>query len=139
MKSIVVGDKEVKIEESVESDVIDFMKSYDREVGGIIGSYKGVICTFIPDNVNEQSDIHEYNPDTSYLRNILISWRDKGIVFEGIVHSHLEKKTLSYGDILFAKRIAIINDMESVLMPIYVKHLDKIIWYSISKELEGFF
>lgn len=117
--------------ESIEKEMIVFMRKYNREVGGIIGAHQVRIDSFVSDEGILGFDIHEYTPDIKLLNDVLVDWHNKGIVFRGLVHSHLKREELSFGDIHFAEKIIKRNKMESLLMPIYVKTIDKIIWYSV--------
>lgn len=57
------------------------------ESGGILGALDGIVCRFAFDE--GQADAAEYIPDTDRLNSVLRAWCREGIVFSGMVHTHV--------------------------------------------------
>lgn len=73
------------------SAVISEMRSAfwgrSAESGGILGMRDGVVCRFVFDV--GLANAGEYIPDTDRLNAVLAQWHREGIVFCGMVHTHL--------------------------------------------------
>ena len=107
----------MKITQAVVNNIKREIGSINVESGGIIGSSGGIINTFVFDR---KGDKGEYIPNTFYLNTILEEWSDTGIAFEGIIHSHMRNRFLSFSDKEYADAICRVNNIDQLYMLIYV-------------------
>lgn len=69
------------------------------ETGCILGSKSGVINTIAFDAGTPRFDAGIYSPNTNMLNKIIADWKDQGVCFCGLAHSHPQaQKTLSTSD-----------------------------------------
>lgn len=75
------------------------------ESGGMLGEKNGIICEFYFDNGNSTDS--EYAPNVNVLNRVLEKWRNDGISFAGILHSHPnDQRLMSYNDEESARSIS---------------------------------
>lgn len=83
------------------------MNSYDTvppECGGIIGGENGIISTYYHDKSCGITDRAIYEPNIEQLNQVIHDWKESGITFYGMLHSHPEHETtLSDNDISYIK------------------------------------
>ncbi len=107
-----------------------FSNSY-YESGGLIGSKEvDVIDSFYYDKVKEERR-NESIPNVDVLQHQLSIWNKEHIEFRGIIHSHLRCGELSQVDVNMARRVLGLNNIQSILMPIYIINKQIIIWHEV--------
>lgn len=75
------------------------------ESGGVLGGTSRIVNRFYFDEF-AQVDLNSYTPDIKTLNHVIESWRNEGLDFMGIVHSHDQHpRLLSTDDIAFAHSI----------------------------------
>ncbi len=111
------------------------------ETGGIIGCKNNIITSYYPDKGINNNRADCYQPSTSLLNEILVTWINQKIQFCGIYHSHYEGDIqLSVGDLKYIKNILfhIRSYSDSLLLPlVFPKH--KIIFYKARLQEETLF
>jgi len=129
-----------RLKKSVYDDIIGTLSSDIPEKGGIIGcDSQGIICAFHYDKNPAQSTVSSYCPNVDYLNEIINStWLDKGIMFAGFVHTHLNNTQISQEDTEYAKKLLGCLNQQYVLMGIVGLNrdgsLNELAWYNISKD-----
>ena len=103
---------------SVVEDIINTIGRCNNESGGLLGSTNNLEITEY--FFDKESSLNEYVPDVDKLNKVLTEWTYKNICFVGIIHSHVTKKDLSTADIIYARSILSINNLERIIMPIMV-------------------
>ena len=95
----------MKITNEIFLDILSSFPSAPPECGGIIGGKDGVISEFCFDNTGSEKQA-VYEPNADYLNRIIEDWSRSGIVFYGIIHSHMKNEPdLSNGDIAYIQLV----------------------------------
>lgn len=91
---------------------------------------KGIVCTYIHDNSDSESNKAIYVPDTVFLNQSIKKWFDEGIDFCGIVHSHpVGQESLSSGDLEYIKMLYKMNPgLGKTFFPLVVNGCDMIVY-----------
>ena len=97
--------------------IVSTIAALPPETGGILGSKDGnVVTDFIFDKGKENTS-EFYIPDVMRLNKGIISWRQEGIRFIGMIHSHIRgRNKLSTSDIDYANKIMESMNMERLYM-----------------------
>ena len=106
--------------QSTYNNIKNTIGSIPPENGGIIGIKDGIVCAFFYDSFADNSE-NEYHPCVYKLNEIIDEWSQLGISFCGIIHSHHnDAELLSRKDIVFARRILALNNLNNgtVFFPI---------------------
>ena len=105
------------ITEECSAAILSTIAALPPETGGILGSKDGnVVTDFIFDKGKENTS-EFYIPDVMQLNKGIISWRQEGIRFIGMIHSHLRgRNKLSTSDIEYANKIMKSMNMERLYM-----------------------
>lgn len=127
----------VQVDRKVLKRIRDCLKAYSFETGGILGSRNGMISDFEFDEGIRQEDSRVYVPNIGRLNQILFKWKETGIEFAGLVHSHYDKESLSLADIRYGMEIIRANDLTGIYMPIYVQCSEDIWFYWVSEDEEA--
>lgn len=92
------------------------------EQGGILGvDQQGILTEFYHDR-DAQLDESSYTPNSTAIENKIEQWRNDGITFFGLVHTHIHMPRLSRSDLVYTKRLLECNpNMEKVVMGLLVK------------------
>jgi hypothetical protein len=126
------------IEQSIYNKILSQIKPAPPESGGIIGEKGGIITHFLYDGGLMSRNTGCYVPDIYKLNRVLLQWRNKGIKFCGIIHSHINNQTeLSGGDIKYIYQI-LLNMPECytrLYFPLVVK--GKLIAYRAKHTVNG--
>jgi len=123
-------DNIVAINSSVMQSIHGTIGKCNLESGGIIGSLDGRnITAYVFDH---ESSKGEYVPDVQKLNHVISDWRKRRISFMGIVHSHKTRETLSYADVLYARKVLTWNRMETILFPLYISDLKDLLVYMVT-------
>lgn len=93
------------ITKSVHDEILRKVKQAPPETGGALGMTEGVITHFVFDKgVGENPCCYE--PDVKRLNSVIKAWQEKGVLFCGIVHSHIPlQNELSDDDEIYIKSI----------------------------------
>ena len=101
--------------------IYDTFQNCEREYGGILGGYDGVITEFIFDKGLCNENIGTYIPDVEFLNDCIEKWQAQNISFYGIIHNHLTGYAdLSSEDIKCIETImnAMPSNMECLYFPV---------------------
>ena len=101
--------------------IYQVFQSPEREYGGILGGYDGIITEFVFDNGLCNENIGTYIPDVEFLNDCIEKWQTQNISFYGIIHNHLTEYTdLSCGDIKCIETImnAMPSNIEYLYFPV---------------------
>ena len=63
------------------------------ETGGILGRNGDIVNIYEFDKISGNCFYNSYEPDVSFLNDIIKKWTKNGIEFHGIFHSHLSTET----------------------------------------------
>lgn len=109
----------MKIQKSVFEEIIKTVPYVPPESGGIIGGTNQVVTHFVLDNGTFLSNGYDiYVPDTLFLNKTIQRWKEEGVDFYGIFHSHFPNGTrLSNGDKRYITRI--MNTMPQYVSKLY--------------------
>lgn len=126
----------MKISKETESELLNDIRNYPPEMGGILGEKNGVICEYMLDEGCISDTACSYIPDTNKLNKRIAEWELNNITFVGIFHTHFGGvKTLSYGDRKYIENI--MNQMpiriENLYFPIIVFPQCEIVYYLATK------
>lgn len=89
----------MKITEDVFINIIQSFPVAPPEHGGIIGGKNGIVSEFCYDNAGPNEEA-VYETNASYLNTVIEKWRENGVLFYGIIHSHMNNELeLSNGDV----------------------------------------
>lgn len=87
----------MKITKEALEKIIKSYPAVPPENGGIIGSKNGIICEYFHDVNSHNYDFAIYEPDIELLNSTILLWKEQGIDFQGIVHSHLPEENSLFG------------------------------------------
>lgn len=107
------------------------------EKGGIIGVKNGVVCSCCFDNNLSQINSAVYIPNVDFLNAKIREWKEKGIDFGGIFHSHPENQPeLSADDIEYIKVIfqAMPTSIKTLYFPIVLPNVALVSFKAIRKK-----
>lgn len=94
----------MKIKRNVYKELLNSCPESPIEVGGILGSEKGIITNFILDK--GKNEYGKYTPDVNFINKMICLWNIQGVDFTGMFHSHFPSgKNLSYADKEYIKVI----------------------------------
>ena len=79
----------MKISSCVFKRIDELREFRDGECGAVLGSSDGEIIDFIELDVPGVPDRFAYCPDTAYLNNVIARWQSGGVIFRGVLHTHL--------------------------------------------------
>lgn len=87
------------IEYAVYHMILSTFPNVPPEIGCILGSKKGIICTIAFDAGIPRYDAGIYTPNVGMLNQIIADWSNQSVSFCGFAHSHPHtQKTLSMSD-----------------------------------------
>ncbi|WP_034451181.1 hypothetical protein [Butyrivibrio sp. AE2032] len=119
------------VSQNIICDIYSSFSNSCYESGGLIGSKEdNVIDSFYYDKGKEERR-HDYIPNVDELQHQLSIWNKEQIEFRGIIHSHLRCGELSQKDVNMARRVLELNNIPSILMPIYIINKQIIVWYEV--------
>ena len=96
----------MKIRKATYDEILASLPDGPPEAGGIFGGKDGIVNAFMFDEGLRGGNPGSYCPDTKHLNDCLRNWRQNGIAFYGIVHSHFQAyPALSGGDKLYIQAI----------------------------------
>ena len=101
--------------------IYDTFQNCQREYGGILGGYDGIITEFILDRGLCNENIGIYIPDVEFLNNCIEKWQTQNISFYGIIHNHMtEYAELSSEDVKCIETImnAMPSNIEYLYFPV---------------------
>lgn len=115
--------------------------SHMPETGGIIGGRNGVVTEVIFDNgkVNDGCKCR-YTPNVNLMNKCIAEWREHGIDFYGMFHSHFyDVPSLSNGDISYIKMImnSMPEEVSKLYFPIVVFPKKEIVSYLCIRDRDG--
>lgn len=124
----------VKIKEAVYHSVFFHLSPAPPERGGILGMKDGIICAFIPDRSEQETERAIYYPDVQFLNRCIENWAKEGIMFCGVIHSHPSgQTTLSGSDMEYIEELYRVNpNLEKTYFPLVLDGCDMMI-YSVEK------
>lgn len=128
----------MKITKEVYQEIQKCIKITPPESGGILGSNKNVVITFIYDKGINNEKMCSYSPNVNLLNSVITEWKEKGVLFAGIFHAHyFGVKTLSCGDINYIEKIMM--NMPSCIKELYfplvvMPEREVIVYKAIRKE-----
>lgn len=108
------------------------------EEGGILGIRNGIVCAYKHDSSVKLYDSAQYVPNTEFLNSVIPDWEKDGIVFAGMVHSHIpHEKDLSASDRDYAVQIlqAMPDYIDKLFFPIVLEGKELIV-FSVCKGSE---
>ena len=115
----------LKLTQSIYLQILATIGKHSPECGGILGgTVAGEITEFFFDSTGESSPMG-YTPDVEAVNQMLIDdWMPRGILMQGIVHSHAEQNTVpSCGDVGYGIRILqALDTVDSFYLPIVTVH-----------------
>ena len=120
----------VKISRNTFYSMLNNLSSVPPESGGILGRIGDTITSVFFD-VGLQCSNYSYIPDRQKLNLTIQKWRERGIVFCGLFHSHPSGgEFLSESDIQYAERIlrSFPKDKQTLLFPIVIPK-EKVVFY----------
>lgn len=130
------ANKPISIKKDVYYEICRLLKEHHYESGGIIGMKNDEVVKFQFDSFGSKK-LFEYYPNTDFFEKIINeNWSKNGILFAGIVHSHLHNGNISQQDILYSRRIIEANmSIAELLMGIVdlSKQNDLIRWYLVTR------
>lgn len=95
----------MKIIKKVYYDIIASAPTVPPESGGILGSQNNIVTDFLADR-GLRGDGYSYYPDIEKINRQLERWKDMGIQFSGLYHTHTPMGTrLSAADIRYISEI----------------------------------
>ena len=115
----------MKMTNDIFISILSSFPSAPPECGGIIGGQDGVISEFCFDSTGPTEQA-VYEPNVDYLNRTIEEWRQSGISFYGIIHSHMKNEPdLSKGDIEYIQLIMADLDVGTklyfpIVMPGYI-------------------
>ena len=121
-------------------DVInDSISGYPPETGGIIGSdLNGVINKVIMDiPLSPAERLCSYSPNIDFLNGSIELWRQEGIEFKGVFHTHfMNVETLSRADERYICSImdAMPDEINYLFFPVFVLPDRKLVCYKATQE-----
>lgn len=121
---------------SVMNDMRAFFSMHSYEIGGVLLGKENVISSYIFDEGVLNSAVF-YVPDVKKMNLQIKSKIEDGFQFFGFVHSHFERMALSVSDILYAKKTIELNNVDNMMMFLYVIKNDKFICYIVSKDTDA--
>lgn len=113
----------MKIAESLLNAIISGCQPFPPETGGIMGGHDELITDVIFDTYPGLSEQATYSPNVVYLNDCIVRWRNQGIEFRGIFHSHpVNQYSLSGADREYITNImsAMPTNIEELYFPIIV-------------------
>lgn len=120
---------------SVKNDMRNTFTMHSYETGGVLLGKGNVISSYIFDKGMINSDV-SYVPNVKKMNLQIKSKIEDGFHFLGFIHSHFERMTLSAADILYAKKAIELNNVDSMMMFLYVIKNDEFICYIVSKDTD---
>lgn len=125
----------MRIKRNIYNALLSFCPASPNEVGGILGSEKGVITTYIFDK--GKSEYGKYMPNVNFINNMILLWNEQKITFSGMYHSHFPSgKNLSLSDKEYIRKIMIsVGSIYNVLYFPIVIPKKEIISYKAEFEL----
>lgn len=129
------------VSKNVYEEILRKTPSHMPETGGIIGGQNGVITEVSFDNgkVNDGCKCR-YTPNVNLMNKRIDEWRENGIDFYGMFHSHFYNvSTLSKGDISYIKLImnSMPEGVNKLYFPIVVFPKKEIVSYLCIRDREG--
>jgi len=112
-----VANNVVHITKECYAAIVSTVAAFPPETGGVLGSDNGcTITSFVFDKGKDRTS-EFYIPDVAALNETIVTWRQKGTEFVGMIHSHLlGRNNLSPSDVDYAKRIMNNMDLEQMYM-----------------------
>lgn len=96
----------MRIKQAVYGALCEKLMFLPPERGGILGMRDGVVCVYHLDDGPAPTDRYAYVPDIPKLNAVLKQWREEGIRFAGMFHSHPYPQTwLSIADREYIQQI----------------------------------
>lgn len=109
------------------------------EQGGILGMKNGIVCEYYHDNSCSISDKAVYEPDVDCLNRTIEEWDERGVLFAGIIHSHISgQDSLSSDDKLYIELLFRVMPewMNELYFPIVLPEQRQVISYVAKKSDE---
>lgn len=122
----------ITLSSSVEAELREKLCGQAVEQGGALGIENGVISHYFHDT-QARCDCNLFQP--SPLLNTLIAlWRQEGITFAGLIHSHpADWPDLSEGDLNYVNRLLLSNpQLPAVLMGIMAG--ERLLFYGFERD-----
>ena len=104
------------------------------ESGGLLGSRNNDVIDIFYYDKGKEEKTDEYIPNIDALQQQLLNWNTEGIMFRGIIHSHLKRGDLSSKDVCMARKILSMNHLTSILMPVYIIREKNILWHEVNND-----
>lgn len=120
----------MNIIENIYLKILDSYSVPPPESGGILGIKNGMVCEYYHDNSCRIANKAVYVPNVNILNLKIEEWNKHGIMFSGIIHSHMfGQSKLSSGDIEYIKQIFnnISEGIDELYFPIVIPEAKQVI------------
>ena len=107
------------------------------EMGGILGMKKGVVCACTYDQPPLQRDRAIYIPNVEFLNKRICEWKEQGISFCGMFHSHpFNQPKLSGEDNEYIKTIFQVmpETVRDLFFPIVLPNVMLLSFHAVRRE-----
>ena len=114
------------------SNLFAKMNLFSYETGGLLLGRDASISAFIFDEGVRGEDADEYIPNTEYMNEILHRYQSEEYELYGMIHSHRTREELSCADTHYARSLLRLNELDDILMPVYVLDSQNVFWYQVT-------
>lgn len=122
----------ITLSSSVEAELRKKLCGQEVEQGGALGIENGVVSRYYHDT-QARCDCNLFQP-SPLLNVLLVVWKQEGIAFAGLIHSHpAEWPELSEGDLDYVRKLLRSNpELPAVLMGIMAG--DRLLFYGFERD-----